>query len=447
MRVQPDTKQRMHNILFYLLLAAAVLMTGWLSQRHLLVWDWSDNASNSLSKTSKALLDRLDAPLKITCFAPDNSQLRLQISEFINRYQRYSSGIQFEFLDPARHPALIRELGIRVSGELRLEYAGRSENLSQIDEQSVSNAIQRLLLQSERWILAIEGHGERRFDRQANHDLELFGTELKKKGFRIQPVDLSTQQRIADNSDVLVLAGPQTGFLPGETSLIVEYVNRGGNLLWLLEPDDLSETLQPLADLLRLKLLPGTIVDASGAGLGLDDPALALVASYPDHPVTRQIESLTLYPHAAALEYLPADTWQVTPLLQTQALSWNESGPISGEIERNPDSGEKPGPLNIGLAFSRKLADREQRIMVIGDGDFLSNTYLGNGGNLNLGLSLIRWLSRDDSLIDIPAHPAGDAQLNLSSSGGIMIALSFLVLLPLSLALAGLAIWWRRRNL
>ena len=447
MQTRPDIKQRMHSILFYLLLAAAVLMTGWLSQRHLLVWDWSDNARNSLSETSMALLERLDSPLKITCFAPENSQLRLQISEFISRYQRHSAGIRFEFLDPAQHPALIRELGIRVSGELRLEYAGRSENLSQIDEQSISNAIQRLLLQSERWILSIEGHGERRFDRQANHDLGQLGSELKKKGFRMQPVDLSAQQRIADNADVLVLAGPQTGFLPGETKLIVEYVKQGGNLLWLLEPNDLSDTLQPLADLLRLTLLPGTIVDASGAGLGLDDPALALVASYPDHPATRQMESLTLYPHAAALEYLPADDWQITPLLQTQPLSWNESGPIRGEIERNPAAGEKPGPLNIGLAFSRKLQGREQRIVVIGDGDFLSNTYLGNGGNLNLGLSLIRWLSRDDSLIDIPARPAGDAQLNLSPVSGMLIALTFLVLLPLSLALASLSVWWRRRKL
>jgi len=85
--------------------------------------------------------------------------------------------------------------------------------------------------------------------------------------------------------------------------------------------------------------------------------------------------------------------------------------------------------------------------MVIGDGDFLSNTYLGNGGNLNLGLSLMRWLTRDDSLIDIPARPVSDKQLNLTPFSGILIALTFLVLLPLLLTLAGLAIWWRRRKL
>ena len=83
----------------------------------------------------------------------------------------------------------------------------------------------------------------------------------------------------------------------------------------------------------------------------------------------------------------------------------------------------------------------------VGNGNQCLLPYLGNGGNLNLGLSLIRWLSRDDSLIDIPARPAGDAQLNLSPVSGMLIALTFLVLLPLSLALASLSVWWRRRKL
>lgn len=440
-------KRRLHDLLFYLLLSVATLMAGWLLQRHALIWDWSDSARNSLSATSKTLLARLEEQLKITCFAPDNPQLRQQIGEFIERYQRASPNIEFSFVDPSQHPALVRELGIRVSGELRLEYSGRSENLDRIDEQSISNAIQRLLLQNERWILVVEGHGERRLDGQANHDLGQFGSELLKKGFHVQPADLGTLQGIADNTSLLVIAGPQTGYLPGETKLIVEYLNQGGNLLWLLDPDAMPGSLQPLADLLGLHLLPGTIVDASGASYGLQDPALALVTSYPDHPATRKLESLTLYPHAAALQASPPTGWQLTPLLQTQSQTWNEIGPMRGEIERNHDLGEQAGPLIIGLAFSRPQQGKEQRVLAIGDGDFLSNTYLGNGGNLNLGLSVVRWLTEEESLIDIPARPAGDSQLNLTPFNGIMIALIFLALLPLLLLSTGLAIWWRRRKL
>jgi ABC-type uncharacterized transport system involved in gliding motility auxiliary subunit len=83
---------------------------------------------------------------------------------------------------------------------------------------------------------------------------------------------------------------------------------------------------------------------------------------------------------------------------------------------------------------------------VVGDGDFLSNSYLGNGGNLDLGLNLVRWLSGDDNLLDIPARTAPDSRLELSRTAGAAIGLGFLFILPLLLIATGLLIWWRRRR-
>lgn len=83
---------------------------------------------------------------------------------------------------------------------------------------------------------------------------------------------------------------------------------------------------------------------------------------------------------------------------------------------------------------------------VIGDGDFLSNTYLGNGGNLNLGINIINWLSRDDNLIAISATTAPDTQLNLSRNAALLIGFGFLFALPLALFAAGWMIWLKRRR-
>jgi hypothetical protein len=433
-------------LLFHLLLAAVVLLTGWLGQRHQQVWDWSDNADNSLSEVSVALLEKLQAPLDIVCFAPQNPQLRQQIAEFIDRYRHQRAEIRFSFKDPAQHPALTRQLGIRVAGELRLEYQGRSENLRDIDEAHIANAIQRLLRQDERWIFVLEGHGERRLDRQANHDLGRFGDTLREKGYRVQPFDLSSQRRIPDNAGLLLLAGPRNDYLAGEAKLLVDYLKRGGNLLWLLDPGEPTPNLQSLAETLSLEILPGTVVDASAAELGLDNPAMALVSRYPDHPVTRAMESLALFPYAAALEASADSQWSPRPLLQTQAQSWNERGELRGEIRRNPEQGELAGPLTIGVALSRTLSSGEQRVLVVGDGDFLANSYLGNGGNLDLGLGMVRWLSDDDRLIDIPARISSDNRLELSRTSGILIAVWFLLGAPLLLAASGVLIWWRRKR-
>ena len=439
-------RNRLDNLLFHLLLALVIGLAGWLSLRYVVVWDWSDQGRNSLGKPSRQLLERLDAPLKITSFAPDNPQLRGQIREIVARYQRYRPDIRLEFVDPARHPALTRELGIRVAGELHLEYRKRSENLQQLDEQHLSNAIQRLIRQGENRISFIEGHGERRPSGQANHDLGGFGAELERKGYRLQPLDLTVTPDIPENTGLLVIASPQADYLPGEVERILGYVRNGGNLLWLLEPDGVHG-LEPLARLLGLKPLPGTLVDANAAGLGLDDPAMAVVPRYPDHPATARFDLITLFPHSAGLSADPVDGWETTPLLQTLARSWNETGQLRGKLERNPEQGEREGPLTIGLALTAEGTERQQRLLVIGDGDFLSNTYLGNGGNLDLGLNLIRWLTWDDDLIDIPARTDQDQNLNLSPLAGTLIGLGFLLALPFALGLTGGVIWWRRRRM
>jgi ABC-type uncharacterized transport system involved in gliding motility auxiliary subunit len=85
-------------------------------------------------------------------------------------------------------------------------------------------------------------------------------------------------------------------------------------------------------------------------------------------------------------------------------------------------------------------------VAIVGDGDFLSNAFLGNGGNLDLGLNLINWLSSDDELIAIPARTAPDTQLILSDTAVLVIGVGFLALLPLGLALTGVLVWYRRRR-
>ncbi len=436
----------LHQLLFYLLLAVAVGLTGWLSNRHVLLWDWSAGGRNTLSHTSQELLARLQEPLHITAFAPESPELRRRISDIIERYRRYRPDIQFSFVNPDRQPELVRQLGIKVMGELRLEYQSRAENLSTINEEALSNTIQQLMQGAERWIGVIKGHGERRTDGRANHDIGGFGDELQRKGYQLQQLNLATMTEIPQNLSLLIIASPQVDYLPQEVASIQRYLKSGGNLLWLLEPGPLHG-LEQLKEMLGLHILPGTIVDANSASIQLQDPTMALVTRYPKHRATANFKLITVFPHAAAIEAVGESGWNSTPLLSTLSGSWNETGPIRGEVARNQEQGEIAGPLNIGIAYSRKRQQEVQNVMVIGDGDFLANSYLGSGGNLNLGLNLIRWLSSDEQLLDIPARTAPDLRLDLSRLASTVIGLGFLLVLPLLFVTAGTLTWWRRRRL
>jgi len=444
---------QLQNLVFLVGLLVLVGLLALLSQRYVYEADWTSSSRNTLSVDSRQLLDEMPGTIHITAFATENTLVRSHIRDLVARYQRYKPDVELKFVNPDAEPERVRELGISMDGELLLAYQGRSEKLQSLSEQSLTNTLLRIARQQQRKVVFLSGHGERDPHGQANHDFGGFGTLLEKKGIKLEQLTLAENPAIPADTNLLVIADPRTPLLTGEVQIINRYVQAGGNLLWLAEPDS-NNALDPVAETLGIEFLPGTVVDATTQLFGIDNPAFALITNYPMHPITRELGSLTLFPQAAALEVTAPDGWQAEPLLTTLDRAWTEIGPISGTIRFDEDSDERLGPLDIAYVFTREVkkegaddeADGEQRIIVIGDSDFLSNTYLGNGGNVDLGLNLFNWLNHDDQFITITARTAGDTNLELSKITQILIGFGFLFGLPLLLLGTGVGIWWRRRN-
>jgi ABC-type uncharacterized transport system involved in gliding motility auxiliary subunit len=384
----------------------------------------------------------------------DEAQLRRQIQDLVGSYQRFKDDITLEFINPDTVPEQVRELGISSGGELRVSYRGRSENIQTLSEHTLSNSLLRLSRQEQRWIAFLTGHGEREPLGETNHGLGIFGAELERKGLNVQKVNL-TETGIPTNISLLVVAGPRVNLLPGEVSALLDYVRQGGNLLWLAEPGDLHG-LEPLAELLGIDFLPGRVVDAGSQLFGVDNPTFVVITAYPQHEITGNMATVTVFPEVAALGLRDSGAWTQVPLLTTLPRSWTELGELAGEISFDADTDERAGPLDIGVVLTRKrpaseameaaAEPTEQRVIVIGDGDFLSNTYLGNGGNLGLGLNMVHWLSHDDAFIDIQVQAAPDTTLELGRTAQAVIGIGLLFGLPLLLLVSGLLVWLRRRR-
>lgn len=457
MEITPRTRLMLkaQNLSTIVLFLSAVGLLAWLSSRYTFELDWTHGRRHTLSAASREVVAALPGEVSITTFIRPDSAIEEHVRRVVERYQRYKPDIQLVVVNPDTDPQRVRTLGVSREGALHIEYDASSVTLESLDEQALTNALLRLARREERWVAFLSGHGERRPLGEANHDLGLFGEDLQRKGFAVRELNLSVTPGVPDNASVLVVAGPQVDLLPGEVEIIRAYVAGGGNLLWLADTDGLRG-MQPLGEDLGVRFLPGMIVDATTQALGIDDPAFALVTEYPSHPIVRNFLVLTLYPQTLALEVQPQGEWQASEFLRTLERAWTETGPVSGRIRFDEDAGERRGPLTIGVALSRQHsaadADQktalsgEQRVIVVGDGDFLSNAYLGNGGNLDLGLRMLNWLSRDDRFIEIPARTAPDTALELSESQMAVIGLGFLFGVPGLLFLSGLLIWRVRQR-
>ncbi len=436
---------RLQNIVFTCLLVGILALLAWLSTQYSFQSDWTSNGRNSLSAPSITLLEKLDQAIEITAYTSENEILRRQIAELIAKYTRYKADISLSFINPDMRPDQAREEGITADGELIIRYNGKRESLQQLNEQALTNALQRLANSQQRWVVFLTGHGERSPVDQANFDFSVFAGELKNKGINSQTINLIDTPTIPNNTSLLVIADAQTDFLAGEVSLIKDYLSAGKPLLLLAEPNKATH-VQALLDTLGVSLLPGTVVDATTQMFGIDDPTFALVTQYPDHLATRHLQAMSLFPGATGLAITKNSSYTANALLATLERSWTETGHIAGNIQFNADSDEQQGPITIGYALNKQIEGKQQRIAVLGDADFLSNSFLGNGANLDLGISLIQWLNHDDSLIDIPAKTAPDTALDITDTWSLVFGLGFLFILPIAFIVIGIVIWLKRKK-
>ncbi len=451
--------ERFGSLLYALLVLVIAGLLGFLSTRFGFERDWSHAQSASLSQASLSLLAQLDGPVEVVSYARTQGGLREVVANFVERYHRAKPDLSLRFVDPDADPAAMRAAGVSLDGELDLRYQGRSERLKVLGESEFSSALLRLSRARQRIVAFLEGEGERAPLGKANADLGQFVATLGERGINVVTLPLANTGRVPDNTDLLVIATPQIALAPGIVAALDAYIERGGALLWLIEPGEpaLAEGggLDHLAQTLGIRVLPGTVVDGSGQAFGLSDPSFVAINQYPVQAINAGFMLTTLFPQPAALAQITGARFAASPLLRTSAKSWNETGHIpkageaAGNVRQDADAGEIPGPLDIGFALSRtspRPDRREQRMVVIGDGDFLSNSFLGNGGNRDYGQRIFDWLLGDDAQVSVPDRSAPDRELKLTQGQLTALALLFLVGLPLLLIAFGLGITWRRRR-
>jgi ABC-type uncharacterized transport system involved in gliding motility auxiliary subunit len=430
-----------------LLCAVIAVCLAALSARFGFTTDWSAGARASITPQSQSLLEQLHGPLVVTSYARPGD-LRAKTRLLLDRYRRFKSDIQLHFVDPDLGPVATQAANITADGELLLTWHGRSQPVTQLDEQTFADALVRLARGDAQLVAFITGDGERDPTATGAADLGHFVQQLAQRGVRALPLNLAEAAEVPRNTHLVVLASPQAALLPGSVRKLENYVANGGNLLWLTEPgaDDLG--LAPLAQALDIKQLPGTLFDTQSA-TAAGDPRLLVTTRYPPQAITDDFHLNALFPQAAALATLSDSQWNVQPILQSSARSWNPVAPVDPATAAfDPNSGELKGPLTFGYALSRlspSPASNQQRVVVIGDGNFLSNAYLGNAGNLAFGERVFDWLLGDDALASVP-QPAPDTVLKPSPAELGILTFGYLLGLPILLILLGLAIDWRRRR-
>ena len=431
------------------------------------------------SAQAMKVVDDLKQPVRLTYFYRSQDPEGRRVKEVLGVMARRNPQFEVRVVDPDKEPTLARALGVRIFNAGVLEAAGRKLLVQTVDEAEIAIGIQRVLREKVVTICFLEGHNELPMDnfeyhthvegtsnhnhgdassqhvQMPDHGIGRLRRALEAQGYAVRKVVLATQSAVPRECQALLVANPRTTFLPAESAGIDAYLRGGGSMLAML---DLGFVLESrLADLLGQlgASLPQEVVVDPLSHYASDSEMVA-VTGYEAGPLTRNL-SMTFFPGVRPLVPRPPVAGiRVTPLFTSSRDSYTRPVAPSGVRDADPASRPTastpsgPGPRLLAMAAEGRLpgagADVPPlRAVIVGDGDFASNSFLPYLANSDLALSMVRWLVREERTTSVAARIPVPPMILLSAAQMRTIFLVVEVLLPLAVFALGVLMWWRRR--
>ena len=478
----------------------------------------------SLAPRSKDLLKQLDKPVEAKVFfVPGRSRqedeaigsFRGQVEDLLREFKIRSGKFSYEFVDPIVEPLVAGEYGARryptivfdsVDSDKRhqvplspsMEEYFRSGRL--LVEQDFVTGLLIVTEQQQKRVHFLTGHGERDIS-DSEQDTSGFGFALRgilSENYAVSTINLNLPADKATlltgdgdedgelkekKVDMLVVAGPKTDFLEGESQVLDEYLKKGGNVLFLLDPGSPDSFREFLARW-GLVVSDGHILDTQRAA-GQNNEITVLTRGQYFGALGEPLDSIlgiadvtggldtTYFPGVAALSpmeegvaFFPPDPEQgeeeeedrkiATVFASALGFTSGESWLLDDPTRNEPREGDPQGPFYPAVAVKAiapldgELPSSPEELnpaslLVVGDSDFATNRYFFASSNSDFFLNSVNWLVGDIALADIRPKPIAFRQLVVTRNEFDFMRYSSWFLLPVLMAVAGGLVWWRRR--
>ena len=136
--------------------------------------------------------------------------------------------------------------------------------------------------------------------------------------------------------------------------------------------------------------------------------------------------------------------------LQQGAVEFHEGQDIAGPVPlvvvtTRDVSQENEQTENTDGTAAETAQIPKARIVVFGDSDFASNTYLGLSGNSDLFLNTVSWMAEEEDLIAIRPKDPETAPLILTAGQGRFAFFLTVIFLPLVVVGTGVVVYMKRK--
>jgi gliding motility-associatede transport system auxiliary component len=453
-----------HTVLLAVQILMAAVLFGLLvvlADNHNRRFDLTPTKSFILSDEARHVAQSVTVPIKITAFYnSQDSEQRRQMEDLLQLFRDASPRISYRLLDLDRSPAMAKKYNVSSFNTGVIEADGQLRDLHSIDEEEVTNGLLKLTRREKRTLCFVTGHGEHSpndpSDRSGYSEV---AKALEKEHFEVHSLDTVPPQGVPTDCTVVIFAGPSRDLLPGEADQLSRYLERGGQILLMIDPKAPTSIVEFLAQH-NVRAGNDIVVDERNRFYGADS-FMPRVPIFDEGTFRKNLDTAAVF--ALARTVSPLDKEQGSPkvllLALTSADSWAhiDGGVIpEGKVQFRREV-DKPGPLPVAVMVTtaaatppgQDSASAGGRMVVFGDSDFASNLYLNLLGNKDLFMSTVGVLAEDEALIAVRRKGLPRSSLSpvsLTERQGRMIFWSAVIMQPVGFACLGVLITWRRRR-
>lgn len=352
---------------------------------------------------------------------------------------------------------------------MQLKYKGRTTFLRTYndpifwpEEMQVAPALKRLLAVKLPKVLFTTGNLERSPYKKGEREFWLHSLakanrySLLNLGFEADTISLD-HNNIPKDVSILVLADPKTELSATVKARLRDYISGGGNLFIMGEPGK-QQLLNPVLQQLGVRLMNGTTVEVStqemphmvkpyityaGANLAEDPFLIELKRKWGEDSI------FLLQPGVASIAYADSSAFSAKPLLLTAAKNnaWIKAGVlVTDSVPPVFDAlaGDTMMPaFTTSIQLTRQIHNKQQRIILNGDADLMSN--LRSAGGF-IGRAFYSWLDYNEYPVYAPMAPPKDQLLTIKPVTANILKMVYVWVLPAMILLLGTIILIRRKR-
>jgi ABC-type uncharacterized transport system involved in gliding motility auxiliary subunit len=403
------------------------------------------------------VLAEVKEPLGIEYYYQRDQHVRVR--DLLALLRDHCPELKTELVDIDRNPQRAKDHNITRADRAVLSYQGRRMVVPAGNEMSLISGIARIVSEKAKVLYFLTDHRERSVGMGKPDQLGRAGQVLREEGYTLRSLSLLRAHSVPEEASAVVIAGPEVDLVDEEIAELDRYLAGGGSVLVLVDPLELPNVERWVASH-GLGLADDVVIDRANRVYGSDGTNV-IVPGYRDHPMTQALDVPTVLGRARSVS-VPSGEREDSPArivarsAEGSFLARGAARSRQGEVVFQ-DGTDQPGPIGVmGVTLVGSHAgggggdEKEGRLVVIGDADFASDSYLTLLGNRDLLVTSIDWLvARKTRGTRGPSETADLGPLSpvfVSERLSQLIFTLSVIVEPLLFLVAGIVVVWLRRR-